>query len=174
VKKKLLLILLISIFIFIVIFLIPLKIRIVYRYIKDRKYFRIQLIILKNFKITLLKNNKKKNNKVKLENDLKKYIKYIHILKKLNIRWEYFNLESDYGLGDPAYTAISYGIIWSILGTFITAFDIKEPLVKLNPDCNKKVLTLNIESIFSIYIGNIIHTAIFILKEEIFNGCTKY
>ncbi len=172
-KKKLLLILLISSFVFIVIFFIPLKIKIVYRYINDRKYFRVQLIILKILKINILKN-KKKSKKSKLETDLKKYINYIHILEKLNIKWDYFHLESDYGLGDPAYTAILYGILWSILGTFINAFNIKEPIIKLNPDCNKKVLTLNIESIFSIYLGNIIHTGFFILKEEIFNGCTKY
>ncbi len=147
----------------------PVTVNIFYNYSPEKKYLKIQLVIFKFIKFSLLKN-KPKPDKKNLKENIEMFFKYIKIIKKLNIAWDYFYLKGIYGFGDPAYTAISYGIIWSILSVIISSFKIKEPVIKLTPDCNHKLFEMHIESIFSITIGNIIRTGIFILKEEHFNG----
>ncbi len=165
------LILLISFFIFIALLFIPVSVKIVYSYNQNKNYYKIKIKIFKIITIPL----SREEDKLKADIKIKNYKKYSQIiLKRLNINWKFLYLESKYGFGNPAYTAISYGIIWSILGTLVTAFDIKKPVIKISSECNEKIFTLHIESIFSLYIGNIIYTGFFILKEEICNGRTKY
>lgn len=98
------------------------------------------------------------------------------IFSGLNLKCNQFCWQTDFGLGDPAYTAITNGLIYSIKGIILTVLcqkvcKLKNPVIKVNPDFYQKKFKTELKGIFSLYLGNIIFTGlnllIYRLKGEI-------
>jgi Protein of unknown function (DUF2953). len=100
------------------------------------------------------------NNTIKTYYTLIKKLKYKPVLKlKLNLL---------YGLDDAAYTALLHGVITSlypILIQFLSLFfKMKENTIKTQPEFNKFILKLEIDSIIFINLAKVIYISLVTYK----------
>lgn len=94
---------------------------------------------------------------------LKKYwFKYIK-LRELSL---IFKL----GMYDATMTALTCGIIWSALGTFLSILksniDLRTKVLKISPSFDKEEFEMEISCIINFRLGNIISTVIIVLKRS--------
>lgn len=88
----------------------------------------------------------------------------LHILSRtLKIRCLYLFWRTEYGLGDPAYTAVFNGLIWTLKGMLIHLLDDlvyfeDELLLDVEPDFHDFNFSTSFCGIFFLPLGNIILT----------------
>ncbi|NLN04910.1 MAG: DUF2953 domain-containing protein [Clostridiaceae bacterium] len=126
-------------------------------------------IIIKTYKIPSdpqkVKKKKKKKRKAKFKGTEITQILWKSTKKR---KIDYLEFKGDLGLADPALTAVTVGMLYSIVGSLIgflsnIAF-IKETKVQINPRYNNAIIKLYAECIFKLNIVNIIFAAIRLLK----------
>lgn len=83
----------------------------------------------------------------------------------------FLQLDVLFGMGDPFWTALACGTIWSIVGSFITGLASsnrlqKEPEIKVEPDYTGLNLQVSFYCIFRFRLGHIIIREIKRLIEE--------
>lgn len=130
---------------------------------------KIYVYIVLFGKIKLLKKNVrnvkflKKNMDIKLlkNNNLK--IDYKEFIKNTRVNVEYIDLNIQIGIEDATLTAISVGIVSSILGVIL-----KKPKYQVVPIySNKNVLKIKLDCIFTIYLMHYIYNQIFKKKRRV-------
>lgn len=126
---------------------------------------------IKIFGKELLKEKKKKKKKKQKENvfQFESIKKIANKLNKAPLKPSVkFNMDIHYGLEDAAVTAILYGLFQSIFSliynVFSLYFKVKKFAPKANPVFNKEILNLEIKSIITINLANIIYITIIILN----------
>jgi hypothetical protein len=101
------------------------------------------------------------------------------IISGLNIKCLKFYWNTEYGWGNPAFTGISYGIIWTIKGTILSFLSnkvciIPNPYIELKADFDNKKFITHFKGIFSVHLGNIILTTLRILFYNLKGGLVKW
>lgn len=89
---------------------------------------------------------------------------FTKVIKSLKPQCKSLTWHSEYGLANPALTGISYGLFWSLIGIIITLLDSKvcslnKYNLSIEPDFNQEKFKTHFQSIFSLWLGNIIITA---------------
>lgn len=154
--------LILCILLFILVIPIPIKIRIIYDNMKLHFYlYNINLThklhrVAKKTKNTVDTKPDRIhnfNNTIKTCSSLIKKLKFKPVLK--------LNLNLVYGLDDAAYTALLHGVINSIYPMIIQFlslfFKIKKHNIKSQPEFNKFILKLEIDSIIFINLAKVIY-----------------
>lgn len=131
-------------------------------------------IALKKIMIFPPRINKKKRRakKVRKKRDLKQLrvsLKVLIRLFKRAIILREFVLKVKLGTGDAFYTAMLYGLIWSLAGfipTYIfNDYKIKNKEINIEPNFNERIININFNCIFSLKIVNIIVISRVVIKE---------
>lgn len=101
------------------------------------------------------------------------------ILQSLKIKCKRCSWKTEYGWEDPALTGISGGFIWIVKGSIISFLDglvifLEEPEVDVCPDFYKKKFSTCFQSIFSIFLGNIILTGLRVVLYKVKGGFKQW
>jgi len=100
-------------------------------------------------------------NSIKTYSTLRKKLKF-----KLGLK---FKLDLVYGLDNAAYTALLHGVITSIYPILIqflnSFFNIKENNIKVQPEFNKFILNLEIDSIIFINLAKVIYMSLITYRQ---------
>ncbi len=129
-----------------------------------------QLEIKKELDLKFFKKKQKKRKKKKLSLQQQRLI-----LKKLKIINEHFSCQIDYGLGNPAFTGFSHGVIWILLQQFVQKLSreilmTSVPELRVTPVFDNTLVKVEFEGIFIIYPGNIIITGFKIASSYLKGG----
>lgn len=175
----------IFLFIFLLLF-IPIPIKLSFSYINNIAKLKIYFKEIQLNKVVKEKKDdvKEASKKIKKRNfDFKKYITLDKVLlfhKKFKriIIIDSLTIVTEFGVGDPANTALLFGVLNSCDFIFYNLFNyvirIKNFSIKFIPDVNKKIIKNEINSIFFISLAKIIYILllviyIFLIKSKLSN-----
>lgn len=159
---------LITFSIIILILLIPIPIRFKIEY-TDKKL----CMYIYNIELTSKVKFNEKEDKIKNKGKLNFYFEDIKLLLHLLNKNKFkptlrFKLNLQYGLNDAAYTAICYGLIYTLYPLIIKLlncpFKIKKHSICIVPDFNKFILKLELSSIIFVNFAKVIYIMYLIYK----------
>lgn len=119
----------------------------------------------KNVRNMKMKNVKllKKDMDIKIFKDKDLKIDYKELIKNIQIEVKQIDLKVQIGIEDAALTAMSVGILASILGVIL-----KKPRYQIIPIySNKNLLKVKLDGIFTIYLMHYIYSQIFKKKRRV-------
>ena len=122
------------------------------------------------------KKNKEKPKKIHKKLDFNQLRESTWLLIKLffkSVILKRFKLHIREGTGDAYYTALLYGLLWTLTGfipgRLFNNIDVKEKEIKIDADFEEKIWKLEFDCIFSLKIVNIISIVKEIIKLRIKN-----
>lgn len=160
---------LIIFFIIIILIFIPIPVKVSAEYVHGVKPLFVKVY---GFRINMKKKmiyNKKKIKKINKIIDLSDIKKIFEIFNNNKFKPAIsINSNLTYGLDDAAYTAISYGVLYSfypllqqILGCF---FKVSNTRLSIEPNFDQKILNFHMNSIILVSFAQVIHIGFYLFK----------